>query len=472
MATMLSTNLFSSPKITIIAFLLLAFTGISNSQTWKSLGLAGENITAIAVDSSSGSQVIYAGSYGDYSSGTLGGVFKTTDGGATWDTLGPGMNVIRIVINPQDPDIVYAALAINYLNGITGIMKTVDGGHTWASADSGIYFPPDLGVADLTIDPEHPDTLYAATYGITGGGRVYKSVNGGIYWSKADTMAPWFSVPTLGIDSMKIDPLADGATAISIDPWNNERVYAGSVGVLYLVRTSDGGRSWSYAGLTDTLALASSIAFGQNSNEIFVSTSSGTNCNVYFSSNSGSTWKSVLSDGYMGSIQIQRIYNVADTVVRVFVTEGVNGMLGTVYESTDKGGTWLNTGGTGNGTLCLFGNKLYTGGNGISVADSLLTGVNKTDASRVLPSTFSLSQNYPNPFNPSTTIQYQLPHSEKVLLRVYDILGRALETLVNEEQTAGVHTVQFNGNGLASGVYFYEMGAGAYGVVRKMLLEK
>jgi len=76
------------------------------------------------------------------------------------------------------------------------------------------------------------------------------------------------------------------------------------------------------------------------------------------------------------SIQVQRLYNNgADTAVRVFVTEG-----GTIYESTDKGGSWLNTGGTGNGTLCLFGNKLYTGGNGISVADSILTGITNIDA--------------------------------------------------------------------------------------------
>ena len=445
-------NYDSNLKITFGLFLFLAFTGISNSQTWRSLGLVGENITAIAVDPSSNSQVIYAAGYN---------IFKTTDGGATWDTLERAMGASRIVINSRDPSTIYANIGV-------GISKTTDAGHLWVSVDSGIYLPPDCGVVDLTIVPEHPDTLYAATYGMTGGGRVYKSINGGKYWSKADTMAPWFSVPTQGGDSIKIDPLAGGATAIAIDPWNNETVYAGQSG--YLVRTLGGGGSWLYAGLTDTLTYAwfNSIAFGQNSNEIFVSTFVALTCNVYFSSNSGSTWKSVLSDGYMGSIQVQRLYNNgADTAVRVFVTEG-----GTIYESTDKGGSWLNTGGTGNGTLCLFGNKLYTGGNGISVADSILTGITNIDAHRVMPTTFSLSQNYPNPFNPTTVIRYQLAASIFVDLSIYDMLGRKIKTLVSERQSAGIHSVTFNAGSLSSGVYFYRLNAGSFVDAKKLLVIK
>jgi hypothetical protein len=169
----------------------------------------------------------------------------------------------------------------------------------------------------------------------------------------------------------------------------------------------------------------------------------------------------------MGSIQVQRLYNGADPAIRVFVTEG-----GTVYESTDKGGSWLNTGGTGNGTLCLFGNKLYTGGNGISVADSILTGITNIDAHRVMPTTFSLSQNYPNPFNPTTVIRYQLAASIFVDLSIYDMLGRKIKTLVSERQSAGIHSVTFNAGSLSSGVYFYRLTAGSFVDAKKLLVLK
>ena len=72
---------------------------------------------------------------------------------------------------------------------------------------------------------------------------------------------------------------------------------------------------------------------------------------------------------------------------------------------------------------------------------------------------FSLAQNYPNPFNPSTKIEYSIPHSSLVTLKVYDILGREVATLVNAEKQAGVYKVNFDGNGLSSGVYFYRIEA-------------
>jgi hypothetical protein len=71
-----------------------------------------------------------------------------------------------------------------------------------------------------------------------------------------------------------------------------------------------------------------------------------------------------------------------------------------------------------------------------------------------VPTEYSISQNYPNPFNPSTTIEYKLERESFVELKVYDILGREVEKLVNSTQNAGTHTVQFSANNLASGIYF------------------
>lgn len=120
----------------------------------------------------------------------------------------------------------------------------------------------------------------------------------------------------------------------------------------------------------------------------------------------------------------------------------------------------------------MFGNKLYVGGNGILVADSILTGITKTDASHVLPSTFNLNQNYPNPFNPTTVIGYQLPANSFVTLEVYDVLGRKVRTLINERQTAGAHLVNFNAIDLSSGVYFYRLTSGSFVNTKTLMLIK
>ena len=85
---------------------------------------------------------------------------------------------------------------------------------------------------------------------------------------------------------------------------------------------------------------------------------------------------------------------------------------------------------------------------------------------------FSLKQNYPNPFNPETIIEFQMKRSETVKIDVFDVNGRLVETLLNEQRTAGIHKVRFDGKALSSGTYFYRVQAGELNQVRKMLLMK
>ncbi len=86
--------------------------------------------------------------------------------------------------------------------------------------------------------------------------------------------------------------------------------------------------------------------------------------------------------------------------------------------------------------------------------------------------TFALEQNYPNPFNPSTTIRYTLPNEMFVSISVYDMLGRNIRSIVNEEQRSGSHTVQFDGTGLSSGMYIYRIRAGTFSQSKVMMLLK
>jgi len=92
--------------------------------------------------------------------------------------------------------------------------------------------------------------------------------------------------------------------------------------------------------------------------------------------------------------------------------------------------------------------------------------------SDVIPEKFLLFQNYPNPFNPSTTINYQLHTNSYVTLKVYDILGREVVTIVNEKENTGSYSVKFDGSQFASGVYFYRLTAGSFVSVKKLTLLK
>lgn len=98
--------------------------------------------------------------------------------------------------------------------------------------------------------------------------------------------------------------------------------------------------------------------------------------------------------------------------------------------------------------------------------------VTYSNGNKIIPKEFKLEQNFPNPFNPSTTIEYSLPNSTKITIKVYDLLGRLVKELVNEYKDAGVYKVKFDGTNLASGVYLYKIEAGTFVNVKKMVLVK
>ena len=85
---------------------------------------------------------------------------------------------------------------------------------------------------------------------------------------------------------------------------------------------------------------------------------------------------------------------------------------------------------------------------------------------------YELFQNYPNPFNPTTTITYSLPKNSFVTLTIYDLLGREVATLVNEEKHSGTYKVTWNAQNKPSGIYFYKITAGRYSKINKMILLK
>ena len=91
-------------------------------------------------------------------------------------------------------------------------------------------------------------------------------------------------------------------------------------------------------------------------------------------------------------------------------------------------------------------------------------------ASGFLPERMLLHPNYPNPFNPTTIIKYELPKPEKVKIEIFTLLGKKIKTLLNKQMTTGIHEIEFNGQNLPSGVYYYRIAAGKFQHEKKMIL--
>jgi hypothetical protein len=136
---------------------------------------------------------------------------------------------------------------------------------------------------------------------------------------------------------------------------------------------------------------------------------------------------------------------------------------------------------TANGGTDIMDNEMGFGtnhnftltSNDLTLTDNfgVLTAIER-DQDATTPVLYKLSQNYPNPFNPSTTIQYNLPVSGKVVLKIFDVVGREVTTLVNEEQQSGVYKVTFDASKIASGIYFYRLQSGSFISTKKMILLK
>jgi Secretion system C-terminal sorting domain len=104
--------------------------------------------------------------------------------------------------------------------------------------------------------------------------------------------------------------------------------------------------------------------------------------------------------------------------------------------------------------------------------DSIQLIVTGVDEDELQPLTYQLEQNYPNPFNPSTTFRYSIPTQSKVVMKVYDILGNEIATLMDEEKPVGTYELTWNAANLSSGIYFYQLKAGNYVETKKMILLK
>jgi photosystem II stability/assembly factor-like uncharacterized protein len=408
----------------ILLFIILLYSGFASGQ-WQSINLSSSpDLFDLSFPSN---QTGYVCGYGNR-------FHKTTNGGTNWLDLsfaGTAQNLN----------------AVCFVNNKTGflastndtIYKTSDGGVTW-------YYRYFLGIQADNI--QFLDSLTGFAFAIN----VFSvTTNGGANWSNSpaptsggfyflNSLTGWTTYYSGGGNSQLMKTTNGGANwTMQLSTTNFRIMYdvffinqnTGWVsGYRHLIeKTTDGGASWVVQNDLESAGGLYSIYFKDENTGWTVGdyySSNATSC--YYTTNGGSNWlkeNSVTSGGRIEKVRFSSPTN-----------GWIAGQYGKVFKTDNAGG---------------------------------LTGISNAAAA---PEKFELSQNYPNPFNPSTKISFAIPKTGFVSLKVYDVTGKEVRTLVNDLKSAGNYSVDFNASNLSSGIYFYRIESEGFSRTMKMILVK
>ncbi|CAN5508084.1 hypothetical protein BH10BAC5_BH10BAC5_16070 [soil metagenome] len=243
----------------------------------------------------------------------------------------------------------------------------------------------------------------------------------------------------------------------------DNKIFAGLDGrhIYYGIYIStNNGITWDSSGLNDKpiYCLASS------GNYIYAGTSYG---GLYISSDNGFNW-------HLSDLTAQGVMSICTSGKNIFASVYQDG----IYCSTNNGTTWSkkNQGfppDISPNQLYILNGFIYAGISNLGVwKRSISNIVGIENINNVIPSDFMLSQNYPNPFNPTTKINFSLPFNSFATLSVYNILGKEVQKIVNENLNAGSYSLDFDGTEFASGIYFYSLKTNGFSETKRMLLVK
>ncbi|MGD0037060.1 MAG: T9SS type A sorting domain-containing protein, partial [Bacteroidota bacterium] len=253
---------------------------------------------------------------------------------------------------------------------------------------------------------------------------------------------------------------------------SGQNIYAGTYGGGVFLST-DKGASWTHLAGTG-LASLNVTAILINGSNLFAGTWDG---GMFLSTDNGSHFAAINTG--LTSLNVNALISFPRT------GGGINLVVGGgrgVFLSTDNGSSWsgINTGFDMSkiyvSSLAVIGKYILAGTttvvNGIGLWRRPLSEIITDVPSRSLnlPAGFELAQNYPNPFNPSTRIEFSIPQRMHVVLKIYDLLGKEIATLIEGTQEAGKHSTTWDARTLPSDVYFYRLTAGSYTMTRKLLL--
>ncbi len=456
--------------MTIKNSLILLFTALAlspvraPSQNWEFVGGVSAAIGPYASISVYGPNSLIA------AGGTNGNPYiaRSTNGGANFTDLGKtGFLLELYCVWAVNSDTIYAGDGGNAggTGGNAHVYRTTNGGASWSvlfstGGNSGF-------INGIVFSRTHPLVGIALSDPPSGTGNFWlqKTTDGGATW-------------TLQHPSTGVSGLIGNQNSVVITDINHYGFGTGQLsgaGVSYVIYTSDGGSTWQTrqvapAPYCSAFAMSSDwttgIAAGSNSLPLIARTTDG--C---------ASFANVIGDTSMSVNPVSKwVYGTQQVYIGTFL--GANGV---ISQSSDGGLTWSimsSSGSAGVKHLDLVYDSLSTLLHAYAICSDqsilqLVTNIIGIDPTGTnVPAKYSLQQNYPNPFNPSTNIKYALPKSSYVTLKIYDMLGRVVKTVVNSYQNTGSYIDHVDVSGLASGIYFYTIMAGDFTETKKMVLIK
>jgi photosystem II stability/assembly factor-like uncharacterized protein len=429
-------------KHIILSFLFFCTTLYSQCIYWEqqSFPVRG-NVSSIQFfDLNTGyTTCLGSSTYGDWN------FIKTTNGGINWVDVGSG-------VYQALHDLSFINKDTGYIGGLNYLARTINGGLNWTRINLGANNP--LGVYERL---KFFDVNYGIVFGGADGKRILKTTNGAMSWDTILHIAsPYFS----------------NKFALAI--LNKDTIIVGGGRTLHLgfvIVTHNGGMDWH---LTDSLQMEeiNGVSFLNNSTGILA----GSDGKYLLTTNTGLNW-SMKETGFSAWFSISKLIDTNtyflidyDGGLCFTTNSGINWTYRNCFNFLAGGIFFINqqTGWVGGN----FGN--YISGM-FKTTNGGLTFINQSGNS--VPQNYNLSQNYPNPFNPVTKIKFSLLNPSEggamsTRLIIYDVLGREVVTLLNEQLQPGSYSVDWDAANYPSGVYFYKLETETYLETKKMVLIK
>ncbi len=406
------------------------FVSSDNGQMWKSIntGLPGYYINDLFVEYDSSIKKLFAGTL-NY------GIFLSVDDGSTWKEINGGLPIYTSVLS-------IASIESNLFIGtsIGDIYLSTDNGNNWINKSS---LKKPILCFKVFLQNSNEYIFFAGT----DGSGIFLSTDKGMSWNPSNN---GFLYNNTIVCDIEMTPNESGGNNVFLG--TNEGIYL----------STNNGTNWIPldSGLTNTFILSLAI----NGTNLYAGTNGG---GIFCSSNNGTSWTPInagLSNFYVNSLIAVNGNIFAGTNNGIFINNGSN-----IWTNVSDGlvDNFITT-------LSIYADYLYLGtynyGTWRRSLNEMFTDVDEEE--NILPSHYSLAQNYPNPFNQTTTIKYSLPKASFVTIKIFDVLGKEVEPLLNEEKPTGNYQVDFDGSNLASSVYFYRIQAGDFVKTKKLLLLK
>lgn len=397
--------------------------------------------------------VLFINSSTGFITGGSGLIMKTTNGGVNWitqttPTILPVMGIYFLDDNTG------IAACSNYQINTSAILKTTNCGTNWD-----IKYSKTQIALRSTIQFINPNTGYAGSW--TGDTALVKTTDGGETWQKV------YVSGAIGIDKICfIDAITGYMAGYGMDSKPS------------VLKTTNSGLNWTKIYSHSNAIMYMSMYFVNANTGWVVGISESNQSLIQKTTNAGVNWFDQINQHPAN----WELYNIAMIDEN---TGWIIGDQGQIVKTTNGGTNWRAQ---NSAAQPVFGIDMISADTGwiVGMGGVILKTVNGggpvsvQNISTEIPSAYSLSQNYPNPFNPVTKIRFSIPSlssprglgGDLILLKVFDITGREVQTLVNERLQPGSYETTFDGSMLNSGVYFYKLMTDGFSETKRMILLK